>query len=104
MKRYDLSEIMKRSHNFHKTGKYTWSESLKKSWKMAKFTVRTKEEICKIVDYKAIYNKAFTDKLEKEHEGWKPAQRSSYDFFNAPESVYYTNNGRGCLGSKYVGD
>ena len=50
MKRYNLSEIMKRAHNFYKTSKYTWSESLKKSWKMAKFSVRVKEDIANIVD------------------------------------------------------
>ena len=44
MKRYDLSQIMKRAHNFKKSGKYTMSEALKKSWKMAKFTVWMNEQ------------------------------------------------------------
>lgn len=28
--KYDLSDIMKKAHSFCKTGKYTWSECLKK--------------------------------------------------------------------------
>lgn len=63
--KYDLSDIMKKAHNFYKTGKYTWSESLKKSWKMAKFSVRVKEEIANMVDYKSADDKAFTNKIEK---------------------------------------
>lgn len=40
MERYDLSKIMKRAHNLYNNAraKYpTFSEALKKSWKMAKF-------------------------------------------------------------------
>lgn len=40
MRQYDLSKIMKRAHNLYNNtrAKYpTFSESLKKSWKMAKF-------------------------------------------------------------------
>lgn len=40
MKRYDLSKIMKRAHNLYNNAraKYpTFSEALKKSWKMDKF-------------------------------------------------------------------
>lgn len=40
MKRYNLSQIMKRAHNLYNNArtKYpTFSEALKKSWKMAKF-------------------------------------------------------------------
>lgn len=39
MKKYNLSEIMKRAHSLYNNtiGKYTWAEALKKSWKMAKF-------------------------------------------------------------------
>lgn len=44
MKRYDLSKLMKRAHGFLKTGKYTWSECLKKAWKMAKFDAKIAEE------------------------------------------------------------
>ena len=61
--KYDLSDIMKKAHNFYKTGKYTWSESLKRSWKMAKFSVRVKEEIANMVDYKSADDKAFTGKF-----------------------------------------
>lgn len=102
--KYDLSDIMKKAHNFYKTGKYTWSESLKKSWKMAKLSVRTRAEIAGLVDYKAADNKAFADRLRKEHEGYKPAERSKYDDFSAPVSAYYTNNNRGRFGSCFVGD
>ena len=102
--KYDLSDIMKKAHNFYKTGKYTWSESLKKSWKMAKFSVRAKEEIANMVDYKSADDKAFTNRLRKENEGYKPAKRSAYDNFNAPASVYYTSNNRGRFGSCFVGD
>ena len=44
MKRYNLSEIMNRAHRFNKKGQYSWSECLKKSWKMAKFNVWMKEQ------------------------------------------------------------
>ena len=104
MKHYNLSEIMKRAHNFYKTGKYTWSESLKKSWKMAKFSVRVKEDMANIVDYKVADNKAFADRLREEAKRYKPAGRSSYDDLSIPASAYYTNNSKGRFGSHYVGD
>ena len=44
MKRYNLSEIMNKAHKFNKKGQYTWSECLKKAWKMAKFNVWMKEQ------------------------------------------------------------
>lgn len=43
MKVYDLSKIMKRAHNLYNNAraKYpTFSEALKRSWKMAKFDVQ----------------------------------------------------------------
>lgn len=104
MKRYNLSEIMKKAHNFHKTGKYTWSESLRKSWKMAKFSVQVKEEIAGTKDYKEADNRAFTARLKKEYGSQRKEKRSSYDYFNYPASVYYTNNCRGFYGSNYMGD
>ena len=104
MKRYNLSEIMKRAHNFYKTSKYTWSESLKKSWKMAKFSVRVKEDIANIVDYKAADNKSFADRLREEAKGYKPAGRSSYDDLSIPASAYYNPYSYGLFGSHYVGD
>lgn len=42
--RYDLAKIMKAAHNLRKSGKYTMSEALKKSWKMEKFNVWMKEQ------------------------------------------------------------
>lgn len=44
MKRYDLSKIMKQAHKLTKSGKYTMSEALKKSWKMEKFNVWMREQ------------------------------------------------------------
>lgn len=47
MKVYDLSKIMKRAHNLYNNAraKYpTFSEALKKSWKMAKFDVQVAEQ------------------------------------------------------------
>ena len=48
MKRYDLSQIMKKAHQLYSNAraKYpTFSEALKKSWKMAKFNVQAAESI-----------------------------------------------------------
>ena len=47
MKRYNLSQIMKRAHNLYNNAraKYpTFSDALRKSWSMAKFEVRVAEE------------------------------------------------------------
>ena len=47
MKRYNLSEIMKRAHNLYNNAraKYpTFSEALAKSWQMAKFNVWVAEQ------------------------------------------------------------
>ncbi|EIY46497.1 MULTISPECIES: hypothetical protein [Bacteroides] len=48
MKRYNLSQIMKRVHNLYNNAraKYpTFSDALRKSWKMAKFNVQVTESI-----------------------------------------------------------
>ena len=105
MKRYNLSDIMKKAHNFHKTGKYTWSESLKKSWKMEKFSVQVKEQKQDVsTNYKAEANKKYLDQINSQFEEYKSAKRSAYDSFNAPVSAYYSNNNYGRFGSHYVGD
>lgn len=47
MKRYNLSEIMKKAHNLHKNcpSKYpAFADALRKSWKMAKFNVLVAEQ------------------------------------------------------------
>lgn len=44
MKRYDLSKIMTAAHKLVKSGKYSLSSALKKSWKMEKFNVWMKEQ------------------------------------------------------------
>ena len=62
--KYDLSDIMKKAHSFCKTGKYTWSECLKKSWKMAKFSVWVKENKEGVsTDYKAESDKKYLNKI-----------------------------------------
>ena len=46
MKRYNLSQIMKRAHNLYKNAhaKYpTFADALRKSWSMAKFEVKVAE-------------------------------------------------------------
>ncbi|WP_368107288.1 hypothetical protein [Bacteroides nordii] len=48
MKRYNLSQIMKRVHNLYNNAraKYpTFSDALRKSWKMTKFNVQVTESI-----------------------------------------------------------
>lgn len=48
MKRYNLSEIMKKAHNLYNNcrSKYpTFAEALKRSWKSAKFNVQVTESI-----------------------------------------------------------
>ena len=65
MKRYDLSQIMKRAHNFKKSGKYTMSEALKKSWKMAKFTAWMNEQSAIIDEEKRIKAEAKAQSLAK---------------------------------------
>ena len=71
---------------------------------MAKFSVRVKEDIANIVDYKVADNKAFADRLREEAKRYKPAGRSSYDDLSILASAYYTNNSKGRFGSHYVGD
>lgn len=71
---------------------------------MAKFSVRVKEDIANIVDYKVADNKVFADRLREEAKRYKPARRSSYDDLSIPASAYYTNNSKGRFGSHYVGD
>ena len=52
MKQYNLSEIMKRAHNLYKnTNKYTWTEALKKSWKMAKFSKEVEARRAETIAY-----------------------------------------------------
>lgn len=45
MKKYNLSDIMNTAHKlFRNANKYSWTEALKKSWKMAKFSAWMKEQ------------------------------------------------------------
>mgnify|MGYP007055724426 CR=1 FL=1 len=100
--RISSSKVMVRAHKYYKLygGKMSFSESVKLAWRLHR------ESTGKIspVDYKAAADKAYLDKMRKEHKGFKSAQRSSYDDLSIPESAFYTNNKRGRFGSKFVGD
>lgn len=108
MKPYNLSKIMKRAHNLFKTGKYTWSEALKKSWKMAKFNVWMKEQQTVLAEERAEQAKA--DELkriederlaEERKRSRAPETRSAYDFVDYSP---YSDSSKGYLGSHYCGD
>ena len=78
MKRYNLSEIMKKAHNLYNNcrSKYpTFAEALKRSWKSAKFNVQVTESI-KAIDAEKEVQKA------KEQEAQEQAQIRSI-LFNA---------------------
>lgn len=75
MKRYDLSKIMKAAHKFMRTGKYTMSEALKKSWKMEKFNVWMKEQ-------SAIIDEENRIKAEKEAQRIAKAKEAAIKFAN----------------------
>lgn len=75
MKRYDLSKIMKAAHKFMRTGKYTMSEALKKSWKMEKFNVWMKEQ-------SAIIDEENRIKAEKEAQRIAKAEEAAIKFAN----------------------
>lgn len=68
MKRYDLSKIMKQAHRLMKSGKYTMSEALKKSWKMEKFNVWMKEQKPIIDEQNRIKAEAEAQRLAKAKE------------------------------------
>lgn len=63
MRKFNLSEIMNKAHRLYKNtkGKYTWSDALAKSWKMAKFNMWMKEQSEVIKQEEAA-------KVEKERE------------------------------------
>lgn len=75
MKRYDLSKIMKAAHKLVRTGKYTMSEALKKSWKMEKFNVWMKEQ-------SAIIDEENRIKAEKEAQRIAKAKEAAIKFAN----------------------
>ena len=63
MKQYNLSEIMKRAHNLYRnTNKYTWSEALKKSWKMAKFNKEVEARRAETIAYNEAKKQAEMEK------------------------------------------
>ena len=68
MKRYDLSKIMKMAHRFMRTGKYTMSEALKKSWKMEKFNVWMKEQSSVLREENHIKAEAEAQRIAKAKE------------------------------------
>lgn len=65
MKRYDLSKVMKSAHKFMKSGKYTMSEALKKSWKMEKFNVWMKEQTVILREEKRMKEEAEAQRIAK---------------------------------------
>ena len=107
MKKYNLSEIMKTAHNLYKTGKYTWAESLKKSWKMAKFRISTRIGALQIKQEMEADKDAERKRLQEINAQYRdviPAKRSRYDSLDIPASAYYTPNSTGRFGAHYVGD
>ena len=100
MKKYNLSEIMKTAHNLYKTGKYTWAESLKKSWKMAKFRISTRIGALQIKQEM----EARLQEINAQYRDVIPAKRSRYDSLDIPASAYYNPNSTGRFGAHYVGD
>lgn len=110
MKRYNLSEIMKRAHSLYNNtiGKYTWAEALKKSWKMAKFDVmvasqrKAMEEARKEDEARQIAERA---KRSETFKNWEPAKPSaSYNDLSIAQSAFYNPNSKDRFGSHYVGD
>lgn len=107
MKKFNLSEIMKAAHNLYKCGKYSWPESLRKSWKMAKFRITSRIEALKAEAETNAYKGAERKHLQEINAAYAsipPAKRSSYDDLNIPASAYYNPNSKGRFGSSYVGD
>lgn len=107
MKKYNLSEIMKTAHNLYKTGKYTWAESLKKSWKMAKFRISTRIGALQIKQEMEANKDAERKRLQEINAKYRdviPAKRSRYDSLDIPASAYYNPNSTGRFGAHYVGD
>lgn len=107
MKKFNLSEIMKTAHNLYKSGKYTWADALRKSWKMAKFRIWSKIEVLKAKEETNARKEAERKHLQEINAAYAnitPAKRSSYDDLNIPASAYYNPNSTGRFGSHYVGD
>lgn len=86
MRRYDLSKIMKVANNLKKSGKYTMSEALKKSWKMEKFNIWMKEQSAILREENRIKAeeeaqriakaKAESAKAEAERAAWRAKQEA----------------------------
>lgn len=100
MKKYNLHQIMKAAHEIYRKyfklysithGVKTFGDCLKVAWAHEK--KRVADEEARIAEKEAM--KAALA---------QPAQRSSYDYYNAPSSAYYNPNSKGVFGSRYVGD
>ena len=95
MKRYNLSEIMKRAHRTYR-GNYrmgrSFGEILKESWEIAKSEVAFREE--REAKFKAMY------------EAWKESKPASdgYNNLDIPQSAFYNPYSTGRMGAHYVGD
>lgn len=95
MKRYNLSEIMKRAHRTYKS-KFRMGRSfgdiLKESWGIAKSEVRLREE--REAKFKAMCEAS---------NNRKPA-RSNYNDPAIPRYAFYNPHSTGRMGAHYVGD
>ena len=95
MKRYNLSEIMKRAHRTYKSNfrmGRRFGEILKESWEIAKSEVKFREE--REAKFKAM-REAMKDR--------KPA-RNGYNDLDIPQSAFYNPYSTGRMGAHYVGD
>ena len=95
--RYDLSKIMKVANNLKKSGKYTMSEALKKSWKMEKFNVWMKEQSAILREENRIKAekeaqriakaKAESAKAEAERAAWRAEQEAQRAAWRAEQEA-----------------
>ena len=95
MKRYNLSEIMKRAHRMYRSNfrmGRSFSEILKNSWEIAKSEARLREE--REAKFKAMCEAA---------KNRKPT-RNSYNDLSIPQSAFYNPYSTGYMGAHYVGD
>lgn len=107
MKRYDLHKIMKRAHGFYKNAreKYpTFSDCLRKAWKMAKFEAEIEDKLV-VMNQKKKDRKMDASKQAMGLNVNKVVKSESYQWpTSVNASAIYPENSRGFMGSKYCGD
>lgn len=102
MKRYNLSEIMKRAHNLYNNAraKYpTFAEALKKSWKMAKFNAWVKKESVILEaenKIKAEKKSLECEEAAKRYEVWETEQKARKEAEKARVEAECNAYGYGC--------